>query len=81
MNKILTTAVALAAAGWAHAAAVPEEVPEGATVLILQVGSDWCVAGDPVQQVFESAAFGKLIPDTAIHSNASFGILAGQFRC
>lgn len=66
MNKILTTAVALAAAGWAHAAAVPEEVPEGATVLILQVGSDWCVAGDPVQQVFESAAFGKLVPDTAI---------------
>ena len=63
---IYLLAAALAVAGPARAAEAPEEVPEGSAVLILQVGSDWCVAGDAVQRVFESDAFKALLPDTAI---------------
>ncbi len=63
MRRLLATAFFLATLA-ACGADVKIEVAAaraGKGVLVLQTGSDWCVSGEKVRKVFESAAFAKAV--------------------
>ena len=58
MASLLAAVVISSAAAAAPGAAPPSE---GRGVLVLQVGSDWCVSGESVRRVFESPAFRRAV--------------------
>lgn len=68
MKKMLVLALLMAASAVAFAARAEESLEAearrtGKGALVLQVGSDWCVAGERMRKAFESEEFRKLAGD------------------
>ena len=53
--------VVLAAMAFLPTSAAGDALPGGKGMLILQVGSDWCVSGEDVRKVFESDEFRRAV--------------------
>ena len=66
IRNVWPVAVAISVLGLAGSArggdpSLDRAVRSGKGVLVLQVGSDWCVSGEDVRKVFESDAFRRVI--------------------
>ena len=63
LRQLLVVAAACGLAGAASGAdpTVEQALRAGKGVLVLQVGSDWCVSGEDVRKTFESDAFRRAV--------------------
>ena len=56
---LVASGIAMTGSVWADGS--PRSARSGKGILVLQVGSDWCVSGEDVRKVFESDAFRRAV--------------------